>query len=192
MAQDNSQFGAICAPASRLAAAPRQQALLGNLTDKDREVLDLLVLHHSNKEIAIRLSLAEGTVEARLRGIRTKLPAQGRHDLARRYQGLRDGLRNPLEGFPEVPKSTWADLGGSRIGPEPQPFMLRDATTYGAWPSERERSLWPDPEAVRDMLSPFQTLLVVGGLALFLAGAFLIVVLMVRDVASNGLPGFVT
>ncbi|MFD2329536.1 response regulator [Cohnella sp. GCM10020058] len=52
-------------------------------TDKERQMISLLLLKLSNKEIAARLALTEGTVKNKLTVIYDKLNANSRHDAAR-------------------------------------------------------------------------------------------------------------
>jgi DNA-binding NarL/FixJ family response regulator len=58
------------------------------ITEREREVLVLLAQGHSNREIAERLVLAEGTVKNHVSNILSKLQAENRTqaaDIARRY-----------------------------------------------------------------------------------------------------------
>jgi DNA-binding NarL/FixJ family response regulator len=65
-----------------------QAALIEPLSDREREVLVLLAHGHSNREIAERLVLAEGTVKNHVSNILGKLQAENRTqaaDIARRH-----------------------------------------------------------------------------------------------------------
>jgi DNA-binding NarL/FixJ family response regulator len=65
-----------------------QAAPMEPLTDREREVLVLLAQGHSNRDIAHRLVLAEGTVKNHVSNILGKLQAENRTqaaDIARRY-----------------------------------------------------------------------------------------------------------
>jgi two-component system, NarL family, response regulator NreC len=53
------------------------------LTDREREVLDLLVLGHTNVEIAALLFLSPRTVETHRASIQRKLGVKSRADLVR-------------------------------------------------------------------------------------------------------------
>ena len=167
--------------------------LLSVLTEKDREVLDLLVTHHSNKEIGRKLSLAESTVEGRLRAIRSKLGTQGRNDTARLYAAVSGIEGKPFDGFPEVVGEHWACLAEGWERTSSEPLQLRDASALSgraAWRAEGAR--WPDLEAMPQPFSLPVMLLIVAALAGFLGLAFLAVMAMVRDLASHGVPGFLT
>src|SRR5690606_39680833 len=59
-------------------------AVAGNLTRREREVLDLLTEGMSNKEIARRLDLQEVTIKLHVRGICRKLGAKNRTQAALR------------------------------------------------------------------------------------------------------------
>ena len=104
--------------------------LLGRLSDKDREVLDLLVVPNSNKEIARHLDLSQTTVEKRLRGVRDKLKSRDRNDTARIYKALTLGLGKTAGGF--------SDLSGYGTGvearfqakDEPGKFQLHDVAAF--------------------------------------------------------------
>ncbi|UCC62871.1 MAG: response regulator transcription factor [Anaerolineae bacterium] len=65
-----------------------QVMLIEPLSEREREVLVLLAQGHSNREIAERLVLAEGTVKNHVSNILAKLQAENRTqaaDIARRY-----------------------------------------------------------------------------------------------------------
>lgn len=63
--------------------------LSDELTDKQREVLDLLIEHKTSKEIARDLGISPHTVEQRLRYAKAKLGVERRSDLAIKYRSLR-------------------------------------------------------------------------------------------------------
>lgn len=64
------------------------EELLGKLTDKQRETLDLLLHHKTSKEIARDLEISPHTVEQRLRGAKRRLGVSRRSDLATAYRHL--------------------------------------------------------------------------------------------------------
>ena len=187
---DNHTLGrATHAPAN---ANDAKGALLSKLSEKDREVLDLVIDHRSNKEVANMLDLAEATIEGRLRAVRAKLGTRGRNDTARLYSALCDGQGKTLKGFSDIHEGEWACLAGDRDDPVRPPFVLRDAAFLVNRPPSATGRSWPDLEVMQDRLSPYQRLLIVGVFAVLVAIAFLVVRLLIRDVASNGLPSFLT
>ena len=67
-----------------LVAARRRDDPLGALTEREREVLELMAEGRSNAGIANRLWVTEGTVEKHARSIFSKLPIQATEDDHRR------------------------------------------------------------------------------------------------------------
>ena len=59
--------------------------LLAELTDKQREVLDLLVLHKTSKQIARELDISPHTVDQRITAARRKFEVETRNELAAAY-----------------------------------------------------------------------------------------------------------
>lgn len=80
-------------PAGDAAAqAPGAQPLVEPLTERERQVLQLLAEGHPNRVLADRLFVSETTVKAHLRNINTKLAARNRTDavaIARRLSLIR-------------------------------------------------------------------------------------------------------
>lgn len=68
----------------------RMEGRMEELTDRQREVLRLLLLGHSNKEIARSLGVLEGTVKVHLRSIMQRLGVRNRTQLA--LMAARSGL----------------------------------------------------------------------------------------------------
>lgn len=64
-------------------------ALLGGLTEKQRDVLDLLVLHKTSKQIARELGISPHTVDQRITAARTKFGVDNRNELAAEYRRAR-------------------------------------------------------------------------------------------------------
>ncbi|WP_271078267.1 response regulator transcription factor [Aurantiacibacter sp. MUD61] len=58
------------------------------MTDKQREVLDLLVQHKTSKEIARLLKISPHTVDQRISAARRKFGAQNRNELAAAYMSF--------------------------------------------------------------------------------------------------------
>jgi DNA-binding NarL/FixJ family response regulator len=80
----------VLAEFSRLPAAPAPSTVLPGemLTDRETEILKLVARGLSNKEIGLRLSLAEGTVKNYVSGILQKLGVQDRTQAALKAREL--------------------------------------------------------------------------------------------------------
>lgn len=61
------------------------ESLLEGLTDKQREVLDLLVQHKTSKQIARALDISPHTVDQRITAARRKFGVESRNELAATY-----------------------------------------------------------------------------------------------------------
>lgn len=103
--------------------------LLDCLTRKEREALDLLVQHHTTKEIARLLGLSPNTVDMRLRNAREKLGAVDRYDVARLYRELLENCGKTTCEFSVMSPSRIAAVPAP---PEPRNawFTLRDASSF--------------------------------------------------------------
>jgi len=102
---------------------------LNCLTRKEREALDLLVQHHTTKDIARLLRLSPNTVDMRLRNARQKLGAVDRYDVARLYQELLETCGKTTCGI-----SVMSTARPAPVAPDPElrnaRFTLRDAGTF--------------------------------------------------------------
>lgn len=96
------------------------------LTDKQREVLDHLILYKSDKEIARDLGISIKTVEQRMAGARQKLGTFDRNETARLYAVLREDGGFPLYRVPPLASLADAANQASGIAPEAT-FTLNDA-----------------------------------------------------------------
>lgn len=65
------------------------EALLEELTDKQKEVLDLLVLHKTSKQIARDLGISPHTVDQRIAAARKKFGVDTRNELAAAYMAAK-------------------------------------------------------------------------------------------------------
>ena len=74
----------------RMCSVDREIDLLSSLTAKQREVLDLVLLHKSSKEIARSLHISHYTVDQRISAARQKFGVNSRGELARAYSRLVD------------------------------------------------------------------------------------------------------
>jgi len=73
---------------------PRRRASTPLITDREVEVLRLMAVGHSNKEIASRLNISIKTVEVHKANAMRKLNLRGRTDVVR-YAVLNEWLRDP-------------------------------------------------------------------------------------------------
>lgn len=73
----------LMAAAAADAVAPRKEARLGDLTDREREVLDELMQGWSNKQIGENLGISEITVKTHLMHLFRKIGARNRTDAMR-------------------------------------------------------------------------------------------------------------
>lgn len=72
---------------------------LASLTDKQREVLDLLIEHKTSKEISRLLGISPHTVDQRINGARARLGGLGRGQVASEYRRLRELWDFPIYQF---------------------------------------------------------------------------------------------
>lgn len=72
------------------------------LSAKQREVLDLVLEHKSNKEIARLLGISPSAVDQRLAAARLRLGTSRRGDTARAYARLRSTCAKSTGGFAQV------------------------------------------------------------------------------------------
>ena len=136
--------------------------LLGQLTAKEREVLDLVAARHSSKEIARQLGLSLNGVEWRLSKAREKLHARDRNDLVRTYLALLgDCDRTPVDPIPvsEGPSPTLAPPRSHQVAGSL--FRMRRASRCprrGKWPPLRcSRRYWTGVSAGCGVSSPFRS-----------------------------------
>jgi DNA-binding CsgD family transcriptional regulator len=113
--------------------------LLDGLTRKEREVLDLLVQHHTTKDMARLLDLSPYTVDMRLRNAREKLGAVDRYDAARLYRKM---LGNYGKTACEISVMSTSMAAPLATPPEPRNarFTLRDASSFALpapWENEQ-------------------------------------------------------
>lgn len=66
---------------------------LGNLTERETDVLNLLAQGKSNREIAAALSLSETTIKLHLNRVFAKAQARNRSDAVRRFYEVQERLR---------------------------------------------------------------------------------------------------
>lgn len=116
---------------------------LQKLSDKQREVLEHLILYKSDKEIARDLGISLKTVEQRMAAARHKLGTGDRNETARVYAALRPELPEH-GGFPlyrDPPLAAPRPVGDDAPGFAPAAtFTLHDAAYGIAAPWETRSS----------------------------------------------------
>ena len=104
---------------------------LESLTAKQVEVLDLLVMHRTTKEIARELSIAPNTVDQRISAVRDKWGTANRKDTARRYSMLLEQCGKTTCGFSGVDEDGRSAEDRDQDLPVDPVFVLSDAATFG-------------------------------------------------------------
>ncbi|WP_098105282.1 helix-turn-helix transcriptional regulator [Novosphingobium sp. PC22D] len=81
------------------------------LTEKQREVMDLLVENHTSKEIAAKLGISESAVNQRIEAVRMRMGGVVRSELARAYRQYRteepdghDDISNDIYPASTIPR----------------------------------------------------------------------------------------
>lgn len=139
---------------------------LASLTDKQVEVLDLLVQHNTTKQIARELGIAPNTVDQRIMGVRDKWGTADRKETARVYGELLNACGKSPCGFPLVDQ-TWSSAQEElRDLPTSSVFDLSDSQAFGDWKQPKPR--W-DLEAFDERFGKKGRVVAVVGLAFVLA-----------------------
>lgn len=119
---------------------------IDRLSDKQREVLNLVLDRRTNKEIAHILGISVSGVEQRLQAARQHLGAESRADAARRYEqlimtcGFTTGGKNQVHFEGIATDDPHRDAAGEPV------FALEDSSTLG-WPSN-----WQNDRRTDDIL----------------------------------------
>lgn len=112
------------------AQADLARAQLAGLTPKQVQVLDLLVMHRTTKEIAHELSIAPNTVDQRINTVREKWGTTNRKDTIRHYVALIEQCGKNTCEFSRVDgDADEADDEGQDLPVDPV-FVLSDASAY--------------------------------------------------------------
>lgn len=111
--------------------ADRALRMLAGLTSKQVEVLDLLLMHRTTKEIARELEIAPNTVDQRIAGVREKWGTSNRKDTARLYSELLELCGKTTCGNSRVASDPFdADSETQDLPVDPH-FVLSDARPLG-------------------------------------------------------------
>lgn len=155
---------------SEMETIDRSLGSLSLLTDKQREVLDLVLAHQSSKEIARALDISPYTVDQRIAAARQKLGAATRGELARSYSMLKGVCEETAYDFPHVATPAFSTHGLDRDQPADPVFMLSDASFLKMdvpWHASRVPSV--GLEAFDDRFGIFGRVVVIPALAVFMA-----------------------
>src|SRR3569623_2368207 len=101
--------------------------VLSDLTEKQIEVLDLLLQHKTTKQIARELAIAPNTVDARIATVRDKWGTVDRKATARVYAPLLETCEKPTCGFSPLENDVLHDHGFLRELPGSPVFAVADA-----------------------------------------------------------------
>ncbi|MCT2398848.1 helix-turn-helix domain-containing protein [Novosphingobium mangrovi (ex Huang et al. 2023)] len=107
---------------------------LESLTTRQIEVLDLLIMHRTTKEIARALSIAPNTVDQRISAVRDKWGTTNRKETARRYAQLLEACGKTTYGFSRVDAARQDVDESDRDLPVEPVFILSDASAFGRRP----------------------------------------------------------
>ncbi len=148
----------------------RSAVTLSMLSDKQREVLDLVLEHKSSKEIARTLQISPYTVDQRVAAARQKLGVSTRGELARIYSRLLGVSERTAYDFSYVETDDFPPQELSRDQGTDPVFMLSDA---GSIPIDLPWHLQPDQpsglEAFDKRFGIFGRVLIIPALAVLLA-----------------------
>ncbi|GGB96887.1 hypothetical protein GCM10011494_14170 [Novosphingobium endophyticum] len=116
------------------------KTLLDSLTPKQVEVLDLLVMHRTTKEIAYQLDIAPNTVDQRISAVREKWGTTNRKDTARKYAELLEACGKTTCGISPVDDPGDEEEATDQDLPVDPVFVLSDAglmASHPDWLDER-------------------------------------------------------
>jgi len=125
------------------------QAIAG-LTVKQSEVMDLLLLHNTTKQIARHLGISPSTVDQRIMAVRDKWGTIDRNETARLYGHFLEMCGKSPCGFSQVeplPPAQPEDYGDLPRSPE---FEIADVSLLG-----RLNTHWYEPDRSRWALEAF-------------------------------------
>ena len=118
--------------------------LLDRLSEKEREVLDLVIQHKPTKVIARELQIAPNTVDMRLKSARTKLATRDRNETARLYQYLITDCGKTTCGPSVIATHRTEPLVANSERPIGGTFVLEDSASFvlpAPWEKGRRQPL---------------------------------------------------
>jgi DNA-binding CsgD family transcriptional regulator len=171
----------------------REPELLEQLTEKERQVLDLVIQHKPTKQIARELGVAPNTVDMRLRSAREKLGTPDRNAAARAYTSLLAACGKPTCGFPVMDEIEDVTLTEVTDRKEAATFVLQDVGWIDR-PAPWNTMIEPTSglEALGDRLGGVARLALVIGLAALLALTVLATFAIAEALSQVELPSFLT
>lgn len=98
----------------------------GCLTQKQRDVLDLVIEHKSSKEIARALQISPYTVDQRVAAVRQKLKLSSRAELARFYSHYKAICGETAYEIPHVDSAFMFGNDGEQEGASESVYTLSD------------------------------------------------------------------
>ena len=113
--------------------------VLSELTEKQVEVLDLLLQHKTTKQIARELRIAPNTVDARIAAVRQKWGTVDRNATARVYSHLLEDCEKTPCGFSPLESDVLPEQPSIRDLPGSPVFALSDAQLQGHWAGQPGR-----------------------------------------------------
>ena len=152
---------------------------LGGLTDKQREVLDLLIEHKTSKEIARLLGISPHTVDQRIFFAKEKLGAASRNEAAAVYRQLRElcGQLTYQESYIAAAAPAADNAIGAQGGSLAAQLGRREWFGSGNWQKASDPPVVPELFEGRYgtlvrlgaiiAIAVFLVILVLGGLAIF-------------------------
>lgn len=116
------------------ASLERQEAerILGQMTDAQVEVYDLVLLRMTSKEIARELGIAPNTVDQRVKAAWSKLDAFDRDSAARRYAMLKAICGQTTYGEPVIDFVNKTREPRVQDLPDSPVFFVEDASSFGS------------------------------------------------------------
>ena len=160
------------------------QGIISSLTEKQREVLDLVLQHKSSKEIARSLEISPYTVDQRIVSAKQKLGASSRGDMARAYARVRGICGQTAYEFPYVASSDqYLQSNGQDLTKDPV-YTLSDVALidlHAPWnPQSFSRT---GLEALDNRLGIFGRIMVIFGLSAVIALMFLAVIAIAQTLS---------
>lgn len=117
------------------AEAGSVRARLDSITDRQREVLDLVVQHWTSKQIARELGISPNTVDQRVNAVRDKLGARDRAETVRMYLQLSQMCGETICGPTQVGDPLSSGLSDPQEDLVKPVFTLKDSASSspGEW-----------------------------------------------------------